>query len=96
MSKDWVHGEKRITWNWIIRDFAFRIFLYILIPILAIKFLGFTLKGYGFNQPTILQWLITFVLALVTFVVCLFFRGTSRKPHHRNPKKDFWFSGKLL
>ena len=96
MSRDWIHGEKRITWNWIIRDFSFRIVLYILIPILAMKFLGFTLKDFGLNQPTNLQWLMTIVLAVITFIACLFFRDTSKKPHHRKPIRDFWFSMYLV
>lgn len=92
MPNDWVHGEKRITWKWILRDFLFRIILYLAIPILALKFVGFTLKDFGFSMPTNLQWIITIVLAVVTFIACLYFRGTSKKPHHMHPARDFWFS----
>jgi uncharacterized protein len=92
MSKDWVHGERRISKNWIVRDFVFRIVLYIAIPLSAIRFLGFEPQTMGLTLPTTKQILLTIPLSLFTFGLCLYFRGGSRRKRHLNPKHDFWFS----
>lgn len=92
MPKDWVHGEKRISWSWIFRDIVFRVILYLAIPLISLKIFGFTFKEFGFNTPSHFQWLIAIGLSIVTFIACLYFRGTSKKAHHINPARDFWFS----
>jgi membrane protease YdiL (CAAX protease family) len=96
MSKDWIHGEKHITWNWILRDFIFRIIIYLLVPILTIKFLGIHPSSLGIVLPTKLQIIYTIPISLFAFCLCLYFRGSSRRKRHLNPKKDLWFSFYLV
>jgi membrane protease YdiL (CAAX protease family) len=92
MPRDFIHGEKRISWMWIIRDLLFRIILYLSLPLLAVRFLGVSLVNLGFVMPSSKQLLIAIILSLFAFVLCLYFRGTSSKRRHLHPGKDFWFS----
>lgn len=96
MLKDWVHGERRISWKWIIRDFAFRIIIYLFIPLLSLKLLSLEAESFGILLPTSRQLLQTIPLLLITFTLCLYFRGTSNKRIYLHPKRDFWFSLYLL
>jgi membrane protease YdiL (CAAX protease family) len=92
MAKDWIHGEKSITWQWILRDFAFRIILYLTIPLLALRFLSLSPESIGITLPNTKQLLLTIPLSIFTFGLCLYFRGGSRRKRHLNPTRDFWFS----
>jgi uncharacterized protein len=92
MGKDWIHGEKRISVSWILRDMLFRIILYLVIPILAIHFFAISPQSLGIVLPTKTHLLYSFLLSIFSFVLCLYFRGGSKKTRHLNPVKDFWFS----
>lgn len=96
MSKDWIHGEKHITWNWILRDFVFRIVVYLSLPLLALRFLEIDPSSLGITLPTNVQILYTIPISLFAFALCLYFRGSSRRKRRLNPKKDLWFSFYLV
>lgn len=92
MAKDWIHGEKRISWSWILRDFFFRILLYLLIPFVVIGLHAYPLRSMGFIWPTLPQLIAALVLSVISFWVCLWFRSRSKKKRLLNPTQDFWFS----
>lgn len=96
MSKDWIHGEKRISWMWIFRDLLFRITLYLFVPYFAIRFFGLLPEDVGIVKPTGIHMLIASLLAVFAFVLSLYFLDGSRRRRHLSPVRDFWFSIYLL
>jgi membrane protease YdiL (CAAX protease family) len=96
MSKDWIHGEKRITWMWMLRDLLFRIVIYIAIPFSVIKLMSLRSEDLGLSIPTGNQMIVASILSLIAFVICLNYRRGSRKKRRLNPSKDFWFSLYLI